>query len=487
MDTPEVLMLRLRKTLTLGLINVINKLLQNFSENELRSLRYSETYIYIKDSTNERKVRTNCDSQSLLKFIRSEWETVKGKLTNLDENSQYGSYFRSFIYILLGGRNLFAHEHVFTYEEVYYHACILKEISKNKLHGFNDQDIEYLLDTCLENITKMRIINMNSVDRRKFFEAIQAECEIDILDNNNRFSIDAMVETVEKTIQQFGEDARLKLLQLLGETGAEYPSISIDLETQSRNGVLDVTDNLINQLRISNELIKQSLNALQTVDSQQTTNTTQKSEDILSGIGIQHNEDPNYSDEDEEDIEPEEESDDRDDEYDNEDDNECEESNTSSSVNGGLGGEEEYESGDEEDESLSTPEVAANKISKVIARLQELAKAKQYSIFESIDNNPYPLTIKEGVYPDTLYIHTRYIHASFGRYKLSLAREYLPWLYLFANYYFLLPEMKGQYYGTEVICIPSKDNAALMVGSAKAALLCKGISRISKWLDTGVL
>lgn len=240
----------------------------------------------------------------------------------------------------------------------------IKRDLKNKLHGFNDQDIEYLLDTCLENITKMRIINMNSVDRRKFFEAIQAECEIDILDNNNRFSIDAMVETVEKTIQQFGEDARLKLLQLLGETGAEYPSISIDLETQSRNGVLDVTDNLINQLRISNELIKQSLNALQTVDSQQTTNTTQKSEDILSGIGIQHNEDPNYSDEDEEDIEPEEESDDRDDEYDNEDDNECEESNTSSSVNGGLGGEEEYESGDEEDESLSTPEVAATKFQK---------------------------------------------------------------------------------------------------------------------------
>ena len=33
-------------------------------------------------------------------------------------------------------------------------------------------------------------------------------------------------------------------------------------------------------------------------------NTTQKSEDILSGIGIQHNEDPNYSDEDEEDVSP---------------------------------------------------------------------------------------------------------------------------------------------------------------------------------------
>ncbi len=156
--------------------------------------------------------------------------------------------------------------------------------------------------------------------------------------------------------------------------------------------------------------------------------------------------------------------------------------------------EEEPEELGDEDEELSMEEIEDlddkddetdidKEFKDEIIQLSKIVETRQYQKLRRMIGFKKQPNVEEGKYPGTLYITAEGpIWGSWGPEKLRLIEDDLLWVALFAVHGVTPKDMRGNWKGDDMICLPYADHSQVQFGRNKARMLCAAMEEISEWL-----
>lgn len=143
---------------------------------------------------------------------------------------------------------------------------------------------------------------------------------------------------------------------------------------------------------------------------------------------------------------------------------------------------EEVEGGDEEEEIEEEEVELEEKLKEVkndLVKIAELVEKGDYCSLADMVGVSYDVEVSDGKYPNTLYITYENTHLCLGLRKLQLMFEYLAHIAAFVYFGHVVdPDMRGEYKGYEIICIPSTQETRVSFGINKAKLFCAAVPSI---------
>lgn len=439
-----------RSMMTTLLDEVRNSLVQLFEVNKIPidTLRRQN-----KDNTGEVS-NDNFDLSDLLYFFWTDWNAIKDKVFTCNQTNGYGAPFRSYISLLITARNDWAHNnYTYNYEDVLHNCFVAQRFFGSARRKVNISIVDQIIETCLQEIsgryTKVTVepaievtgdyATLNSHDESsavldKSHEVIITGSTENSAGGEKKSDVD---EPVGVKKGQDGEGTRISI------TKEEMKEILSDLLTEFRENL--VAENHSTDYSVEEELEQEESDDFEGV--------TEEAQGVLVHSLVHQDEVETHEEqEDLETIEILEASDDLED----------------------LGVDDEY----------SIDEFKKLEASKALDLLQSWIDNKDYSKFNELMGFKSPPVVRPGTFPHTLCIAAEGpVWGSWGDFKLKLVEENLLEVFLFALSGFIPDDMKGEWEGTELICIPSKEKARVQFGRNKARMLCASMDRISKWLE----
>jgi hypothetical protein len=240
----------------------------------------------------------------ILRYLWSNWITIKDKLFSCDFTNGYGAEYKSYISIILTARNKWAHKNNLTYEDVLHNGFVVQHFFRSANREVNISVIDQIVEACIQELGGMRatipalapqIDVNNSVALHQNLDVAEETIEQSVIDKENLIGNREVVTESAKSIRDIIEEQE----EGVGEEGDEK-SLSgnllvheemVEIDDESTEEFSGVTDEEIDEFLEFEEQSsdEEELAEVEEQEEEIITPDTQRKIDLLKRLVDQQN------------------------------------------------------------------------------------------------------------------------------------------------------------------------------------------------------